>query len=312
MKKIVTFILSIALLFAIIYSPEKLAKSTKDKIEVHVIDVGQGDSILIKDGKESMLIDGGRRSSSEKVVRYLKEQGVEDLKYVVGTHPHEDHIGGLIAVLDTFNVENIMIPDVLNNTIAFEEFLDAIERNDLKITKPALLEEFSLGESDLKVLAPNSEKYSLINDYSIVLKLNHGKNSFLLTGDAEQASEKEMIEKHKDFLKADVLKVGHHGSNTSSTEEFLDIVKPKYAIISAGAENSYGHPHRETLEKFDERDIEVYRTDIDGSVVALSDGKEIEFLKKRISFNPLDIKESIMTANIFKKGILEEATEVKR
>ena len=136
MKKIITFILSLGLLFAIIYSPDMVAKELKMDLEVHFIDVGQGDSILIKNDGENMLIDGRTRSSSEIVVNYLIEQDVEDLKYVVGTHPHEDHIGGLIDVLDNFNVENIMLPNILNNTRVFEDLLDAIEREELKIKKP--------------------------------------------------------------------------------------------------------------------------------------------------------------------------------
>lgn len=283
MKKIITFILSLGLLFAIIYSPDMVAKELKMDLEVHFIDVGQGDSILIKNDGENMLIDGGTRSSSEIVVNYLIEQDVEDLKYVVGTHPHEDHIGGLIDVLDNFNVENIMLPNILNNTRVFEDLLDAIEREELKIKKPVPLDTIGLGNAKLTVLAPNSEKYSLVNDYSIVLKLEHGDNSFLFTGDAEKKSEKEMIEAHKSILKADILKAGHHGSDTSSGPEFLDLVDPEYAIISLGDENIYGHPNKSVLEGFDDRNIKVYRTDKDGNIVVKSDGENIEFIKKIVA-----------------------------
>lgn len=312
MKKVLTVILSLAFLLVILYSPQKMAKTTKDNLEVHVIDVGQGDSILIKDGNEAMLIDGGRRSSSETVVNYLKEQGVKDLKYVIGTHPHEDHIGGLIAVLDSFKVENILLPNVINNTIAFEDLLDSIERNDLKITKPSISEKLNVGESELITLAPNSEKYSLTNNYSIVLKLNHGENSFLFTGDAEKTSEKEMFESNKRLLKADVLKVGHHGSKTSSSEKFLDQVKPKYAIISVGNKNSYGHPDKETLAKYYERNVGVYRTDLDGTVVVISDGKNLEFLKKKIAFNPKEPFKNIITASVFGEYASENLIEVAK
>lgn len=283
MKRIVTLLLSLGLLFAIVYSPDMIAKELKMNLEVHLIDIGQGDSILIKSDGENMLIDAGTRSSSETVVNYLIEQGVKDLKYVVGTHPHEDHIGGLIAVLDNFNVENIMLPNVLNSTRIFEDLLDTIEKEGLKIEKPVPLNTIALGNAELTVLAPNSYKYKLVNDYSIVLKLEHGDNSFLFTGDAEKTSEKEMLEAHKSILKADVLKAGHHGSYTSSSNEFLDAVNPEYAIMSLASENTYGHPHKSTLENFDKRGLKVYRTDVDGSIVIKSDGENIEFIKKIVA-----------------------------
>lgn len=292
MKKIITFLLSLGLLFAIIYSPDMMEKDVNMEdvdLEVHFIDVGQGDSILIKSNGESMIIDGGKRASSEKVVNYLKEQGVEDLKYMVGTHPHEDHIGGLVAVLDEFEVENIMLPNVLADTIIFEDLLDAIDREGLKIKKPKILDTIKVGNAEFTVLAPNSEKYSLTNDYSIVMRMDHGNNSFLFTGDAEKKSEGEMVENNKKFLDVDVLKAGHHGSNTSSTEDFLDAVNPKYAIISVAAKNSYGHPNKETLDSFADRDIKLYRTDRDGSVVAMSDGKNISFVTKIASIELDDI-----------------------
>lgn len=292
MKKIITFLLSLGLLFAIIYSPDMMAKDVNIEdvdLEVHFIDVGQGDSILIKSDGENMLIDGGKRASSETVVNYLRQQGVEELKYIVGTHPHEDHIGGLVAVLNEFKAENIMLPNVVNETIIFEDLLDAIDREGLKIKKPIILDNVKLGNAELTVLAPNSGKYSITNDYSIVMRMDHGNNSFLFTGDAEKKSEKEIIENNKKFLDVDVLKAGHHGSKTSSTEDFLDAVDPKYAIISVAAENAYGHPDKEILDSFTEREIKVYRTDRDGSIVAMSDGKNISFTSKMASMELDDI-----------------------
>lgn len=280
MKKIITFLLSLGLLFAIIYSPDMAAKDLNMDMEVHFINVDQGDSILIKSGGENMLIDGGGRASSEMVVNYLREQDVENLKYVVGTHPHEDHIGGLISVLDNFNVENIMLPSALNYTRVFEDLLDAIQREKLKIKKPVVLDKINLGNSKITVLAPNSLKYSNVNDYSIALKLEHGYNLFLFTGDAEKKSEMEMVEAHKAILKADVLKAGHHGSDTSSNPEFLHAVDPQYAIMSVGSKNSYGHPNKSVLESFEERSIKVYRTDLDGNIVVRSDGRNISFTKR--------------------------------
>lgn len=294
MKKILTFILSLALLFAIVYSPDLEAKEASSDLEVHFIDVGQGDSILIKSEGENMLIDGGKRSASEKLVNYLEEEGVEEIKYVVGTHPHEDHIGGLIEVLNNFNVENIMMPNILSNTIVFEDLLDAIDRENLKIKKPIPLDSFYIGNSQMIVLAPNSEKYSLTNDYSIVLKLQNDKNSFIFTGDAEKKSEREIVESHKSLLKADVLKAGHHGSKTSSTIEFLDAVKPEHAVISVARKNSYGHPDKEVLDLFNKKNIKTYRTDDMGTIVAKSDGRNIEFFKKEIALNIKDLYAGII------------------
>ena len=289
MKKVMTFILSLALLFAIIYSPDIMNNNASGSLEVHYIDVGQGDSILVKNDGENMLIDGGSRSKSEDLINYLKEQDVEKIKYIIGTHPHEDHIGGLIEVINNFEVENIMLPNALSNTIVFEDLLDAIDRQALKIKKPIVSDDFNIGKSKVTILAPNSEKYSLTNNYSIVLKLQNGENSFVFTGDAEKNSENEMLANNKLDLKADVLKLGHHGSNTSSNEEFLYAVDPKYAIISVGYKNSYRHPDAEILEILDKKDIESYRTDIHGTIIAKSDGKDISFNNKSIGFESKEI-----------------------
>lgn len=301
MKKIIFFLLSLGLLFTILYSPSVTDTENMD-LEVHFIDVGQGDSILIKSNGENMLIDGGGRSTSEKVVSYLENQGVKDLKYVVGTHPHEDHIGGLVSVLDNFNVENIMMPNIISNTKVFEDLLDAIEREKLKIKKPVVLDTLNLGDAELLVLGPNSDKYSITNNYSIVLKLQHGYNSFLFTGDAEKQSEIEMIEEHNSILKSDVLKTGHHGSNTSSNPQFLDAVDPKYSIISVATKNIYDHPSKDILKDLEKRDIIYYRTDIDGDIVIKSNGKNIEL---HIELMGEEISKGFSDINIVLKDVLE-------
>lgn len=283
MKKIITFILTLALLFAIVYSPDKVSENIRTDLEVHFIDVGQGDSILIKSEGENILIDGGKRSTSEKLISYLENQKVKDLKYIIGTHPHEDHIGGLIAVLDNFNVENIMLPNVIANTIVFEELLNSIEQEGLKIKKPTILETIDIGKGKLTILAPNSDKYSLTNNYSIVTKLVHGDKSFLFTGDAENQSEKEMLKAHKSILKADLLKLGHHGSKTSTNKEFLEAVAPEHGIISVAEKNSYNHPDIEVLESLNKKDIKMYRTDVDGNILVESDGRNLKITKNFLS-----------------------------
>lgn len=317
MKKVLTLVLSLALLFAIIYSPDRMDKGLDANLEVHFIDVGQGDSILVRSDGQYMLIDGGKKSQSETVLNYLNEQGVKDIKYVVGTHPHEDHIGGLVAVLDNFEVENIMLPNVISNTRIFEDLLDVIDKNGLKIKKPNPLDTFNIGKSKVTILGPNSEKYSLTNDYSIVLKLENGKNSFIFTGDAEKKAEMEVVEAHKSILKVDVLKTGHHGSKTSTNGGFLDAVSPKYAIISVAEDNIYDHPDSEVLKRLEEREVKIFRTDLDGNIVVKSDGKNIMVDKKDISLNFdkiyvnldekfKDIKENLLIKYLTVKINLEE------
>lgn len=251
--------------------------SVNKKLKVHFIDVGQADSILIQtpDGK-SMLIDAGNNADGQAVVSYLKGQGVSKIDILVGTHPHEDHIGGMDNVINSFEIGQIYMPKVSHTTKTYEDVLTAISRKGLKITSPTPGSTFSLGEVRFTILAPNSSTYEDMNDYSIVLKMEYGNTSFLFTGDAEQVSENEIIAKGYN-LKADVLKVGHHGSSSSTSQAFLDKVSPKYAVIMVGSDNNYGHPHKETMDKLEAKGIPVYRTDENGTIVATSDGTNITF-----------------------------------
>lgn len=251
--------------------------SVNKKLKVHFIDVGQADSILIQtpDGK-SMLIDAGNNADGQAVVSYLKGQGVSKIDILVGTHPHEDHIGGMDNVINSFEIGQIYMPKVSHTTKTYEDVLTAISRKGLKITSPTPGSTFSLGEVRFTILAPNSSTYEDMNDYSIVLKMEYGNTSFLFTGDAEQVSENEIIAKGYN-LKADVLKVGHHGSSSSTSQAFLDKVSPKYAVIMVGSDNNYGHPHKETMDKLEAKGIPVYRTDENGTIVATSDGNNITF-----------------------------------
>lgn len=248
-----------------------------ENLEIHFIDVGQAESILIKKGNESMLIDAGNNSDGKLVVDYIKNQNISNLKYVIGTHPHADHIGGLDDVIDTFEIEKIIMPNAVTNTKSFEEVLDSIKNKGLSITKPKVGNSYELNGAEFTILAPNKEKYKDLNDYSVVIKLVNGNNSFLFTGDAEELSEKEMLENNKRLLKADVLNVGHHGSVTSTSEAFLDAVDPQFGVISTGKDNSYGHPHKEILERLEGKGIKIYRTDLQGDIVVISDGETIQF-----------------------------------
>lgn len=258
----------------------KTSKAQKNDVsgnlKVSYIDVGQADSILVQQGTSSMLIDAGTNDASEKVKNYIASQGITKLDYVVGTHPHEDHIGGLDVAINSFQVGTVYMPKITNTTKTFTDVVKAIKNNGLQAVSPKPGETFRLGEASCTVLAPNSSKYEDLNNYSIVIKVTFGNNSFMFDGDAEDVSEKEMLSKGFD-VKADVLKVGHHGSSSSTTEEFLSAVNPKYAVISVGKGNTYGHPHESTMNRLKAHNIPVYRTDECGTIVAISDGNNITF-----------------------------------
>lgn len=254
-----------------------VSKTDGENLEVHFIDVGQGDAALIKKGNEFMLIDAGRNVDEKLIVDYLKKQKVRKIEYVIGTHPHEDHIGGLDNVIDSFEIGKIIMPNAIATTKTFEDVLDSISKKGLTITKAKSGDIYDFNGASFTILAPNQEEYSNLNNYSVVVKLIYGANSFLFTGDAEAQSEEEILAKDKRLLKSDVLKVGHHGSVTSTTQDFLDAVNPSVAVISLGAENTYGHPHKEISERLESKKIKTYRTDLHGNIIAISDGQSISF-----------------------------------
>ncbi|KXG76317.1 ComEC/Rec2 family competence protein [Thermotalea metallivorans] len=256
-------------------------KNRREVLEVHFIDVGQGDAILIKTPKgEAVLIDAGGNDDEERVVKYLQDQGVSSLQAVIGTHPHEDHIGGLDRVIRQLEVEKIYMPKVVHPTKTFEDVLDAVEQKGLKITPVFGGKSLMLEGVQGVFLGPLSEEYEELNNYSAVLRLQYGDAVFLFTGDAEALSEEEMLTSHSPaLLKAHVLKIGHHGSSSSTSDGFLEAVSPAYGVILCGRGNSYGHPHRETLKKLTDRGIEILRTDRHGTIVMESDGQKIEVFK---------------------------------
>lgn len=252
--------------------------SFNDDFSVHLLDVGQADSILIQNDEWYMLIDAGNRGDNKIITDYLEEFGVKDLNYFIGTHSHEDHIGSAADIINEFNPANILLPKRIAGTKVFEEMLLSIQNNGKEITVPTIGKEFFLGDDSFIVLSPDKEKEDT-NNNSIVIMYTHtnpnGDTKWLFMGDAEADIEAELLESNFN-LDADVLKVGHHGSNTSSSQDFIEAVSPEVALISVGKDNKYGHPHDETLETLNGFNINVLRTDEKGAVVlGISDNGEI-------------------------------------
>lgn len=245
-------------------------------LEIHYLDVGQGDSTLILCGGHAMLIDAGDNDRGTAVQSYLESQGVTTLDYVIGTHPDADHIGGLDVVLYKFDCQMVMMPDFEKDTRTYDDVVQTMKQKRYKNTLPEVGTVYELGSAVFTIVAPNGEYGDNANDYSVGILLQHGKNRFLFTGDAEEASEADMLENGID-LEADVFKASHHGSRTANTEEFLQTVDPDYAVISCGQDNSYGHPHAEVMNRLRAMGISVFRTDEQGTIVAYSDGTEITF-----------------------------------
>ena len=255
-------------------------------LNVHLIDVGQADSILLMTSGANMLIDTGDLDDdyTDKIIDYLKKQGVSRLDYLVLTHPDADHIGGAPEIINEFEVVRCIMPDHAKTTDIYENTISALEDNNVEVIEGKSGESFEFGDTLCNVLAPiDIDGSESANNASVVIKLTHGENTFLFTGDAEEESEEKMLEKYSaSDLEADFLKAGHHGSETSSTEAFLDAVRPKYAFISCGEGNKYGHPDSVTLDKFAEREIEYYRSDINGTLIVISDGTTLTLTPEKI------------------------------
>ncbi|MGI6580123.1 MAG: ComEC/Rec2 family competence protein [Saccharofermentanales bacterium] len=243
-------------------------------MEIHFLDVGQGESILIKYGCYNMLIDGG--TTDQSCHAYLQDQNVDYIDYVIATHPHEDHIGGLIDVVDKIEIDTIIMPNVTHTSFLFDNFITYVAFSEAKVLQPHAGDKYDFGDASFTIIAPNSDYYEDLNNYSIVLKLEHGENSFLFTGDIEALSESEIINSKQDIT-ADVLKVAHHGSNTSTSDQFIKLAAPSSALISCAQDNAYGYPDLEVLQRLIDNNVNIYRTDLQGTVILLSDGKNITF-----------------------------------
>lgn len=250
----------------------------KGIMEVNYINVGQGDCSLIQLNNENILIDAGPEESIKATELFLKNHSVKKINYCIATHPHEDHIGGLSRILKDFKVEKFYAPKITSDSECFKNMVSELKAENLRINIAKAGIKLNLGKSaSVEFLAPNSDFYTDLNDYSVVLKLTYGNTKFLFDGDAQNLSEKEILEKGYD-VSSDVLKVGHHGSKTSTSQEFLSKATPIMAIISCGLGNDYGHPNKITINKLKKANCKIYSTYIDGNITIISDGKTL--LKK--------------------------------
>ena len=257
--------------------PAELPQSST--FEVHYLDVGQGDCSLVLCDGHAMLIDGGEASESSKVYAYLKAHGINHLDYMVATHAHSDHIGGLSGALNYATVDTAFCPVTEYDSKAFSSMVKYLGNQGLSITAPSTGDRFMLGSATVQVLGPQ-KNYEEPNDTSIVLKVTYGETSFLFTGDAERTAEADIIAAGYD-LRSTVLKVGHHGSDTSTSYPFLREIMPEYAVIQVGKDNSYGHPTEDTLSRLRDADVNVYRNDLQGDIICSSDGKDVSFTTKK-------------------------------
>ncbi len=278
--RLIALFFSVAVLLAVPVGPATTGAATAraaavDKMEVHFIDVGQGDATLISCGGHHMLIDAGDDTKGTLLQSYLQKRGIGSLDYLVLTHPDSDHIGGAPVIITKFAIDKVFMSDYEKDNKTYEKLIQALDNKRLGYTTPAAGARYPLGTATITILGPG-KAYEDPNNASIALMIQNGQDRFLFTGDAEEEAEKDILEKGMD-ISADVYQVGHHGSKTSTSEAFFQAVHPVYAVISCGEDNAYGHPHAQTLNTFRMAGVKVYRTDEAGTLIATSDGRGITF-----------------------------------
>lgn len=283
-KKIISSIIGITVVLLAGYFGIDLTQDSKvpkdSKLMISYIDVGQGDAAYIKVNENDILIDAGPRSNSKELLKQLKAKNIDDFELVIATHPHEDHIGGMVDVFKEYEVKAFYSPKITHTTKTYENLVKAVKDEGLKTKELKGGMVIDLGEgAKFEVFTPQKSEYEELNDYSPIMKLSFGDTSYLFTGDAEKLAEEEALAKYKTSLDSDVIKFGHHGSSSSSSNAFIEAVSPKYGIISCAKDNKYGHPHRETLDIIKKYNIKTFRTDTDGEIILTSDGKSINFNK---------------------------------
>ena len=279
-NKFMTFILSMILALTLVLPGNAVTAKADGQgdMAVHFIDVGQGLAILVQSGGENLLYDGGNRSHADEVVQYLKNQQVETINYMISSHYDEDHLGGLVKCLDTFEVEHVLGSDYVHTSDLFNTFMNTATAHAIIVEYPSVGDTYEFGTGSFTVMAPDGISQNS-NDNSVVIRLVNGNNSFMFMGDAEETSEQDMISTGMN-LDCDVLSLGHHGSASSTSWDLLEATSPSWAVISCGLNNTYGHPAAETMGKLSDMDIPVFRTDDQGTVIALSDGNTISWTQE--------------------------------
>lgn len=257
-------------------SKDDSSQIQSNKMLVHYIDVGQGDCILIQVNNKNLLIDSGPKSDKKKLFNYLSSLNLKKLDYVIATHPHEDHIGNMANVINSYRINAFYAPKIQSNTKTFENMVDALKSKKLKINVIKRgTDSINLGtDTRVTIFSPTKNDYENLNNYSPVMKIEYGKTSFLFTGDAQNDIEEEILSNNDD-ISADILKIGHHGSSTSTSDNFLKKVNPSIGVISVGEGNVYNHPNDDILERLKKNKVTIYRTDTNGTIILSSDGKLI-------------------------------------
>lgn len=276
-KRITGYFLILVLILAgvLFTGSEKTVQASGGDMAVHFLDVGQGLAILVQSDGQNLLYDGGPRTASSYVVSYLQNEQVSEIDYLISSHYDEDHVSGLIGCLNAFKVDNVIGADYVHDSNLYDSFMDSVAAQGLEVQHPAVGTQYEFGTGEFTILSPK-EISKESNANSVAIKLTNGENSFIFTGDADHNSEADMVSSGID-LACDVLSVGHHGSATATSWDFLQATVPEFAVISCGAGNMYGHPDADTMEKLSDMGIQVYRTDKQGTIIALSDGSSISW-----------------------------------